>query len=252
MEIFTRSRLLLGAPALEQLQNTRVILFGVGGVGSWCAEALIRNGVGHLTIVDNDNVAPSNINRQLMATTKTVGQSKVAVLRQRLLDINPQADIVARHECFCQQTAADFPLDGYDAIIDAIDSLADKALLIGMATRTKAFFASSMGAALKMDPRHIQVAEFWKVKGCPLARALRQRFKKEKAFPARKFQCVFSDELLKNKPEEVVTPSSDAGTAAGRQKPANGSLVHITGIFGFTLAALVTEHLVAPSAETLP
>jgi tRNA A37 threonylcarbamoyladenosine dehydratase len=202
--------------------------------------------------VDFDTVSESNLNRQVVATAANIGAPKVEEMKKRLLRIMPDADITAINLKYDDEMAEEFPLTQYDYIIDAIDSLADKALLIGMATRTKAFFVSSMGAALKMDPRHIQVAEFWKVKGCPLARALRQRFKKEKAFPARKFQCVFSDELLKNKPEEVVTPSSDAGTAAGRQKPANGSLVHITGIFGFTLAALVTEHLVTPSAKNLP
>ena len=229
-ELRSRSRLLLGDEVMLRLREARVIVFGVGGVGSWCAEALVRTGVTHLTIVDGDSVCPSNVNRQLMATTDTIGQPKVTVLRNRLLTISPGADIVARQEIYCEATADRFVLDDYDYVIDAIDSLPDKALLILRATRSRARLFSSMGAALKMDPSHVSTAEFWKVKGCPLARALRQRFKREKVFPARKFQCVYSDELLRNQ-------VCDEGERA------NGSLVHITGIFGFTLAGLVTRDI---------
>jgi len=214
---------------MDQIARQRVILFGVGGVGSWCAEALVRSGIRRLTIVDSDRVSITNINRQLMATTTTVGQVKVEAMKERLLTINPSADITALQKVFSQETAEEFHLDSYDYIIDAIDSLKDKALLILMACRTKARFFSSMGAALKLDPTRIQVTEFWKVQGDPLARALRNKFKKEKLFPQRKFQCVYSDELLENK--KPIDPD-DRG---------NGSLVHITAIFGFTLAGLVLQ-----------
>ena len=214
---------------MDQIARQRVILFGVGGVGSWCAEALVRSGIRQLTIVDSDRVSITNINRQLMATTTTVGQVKVEAMKERLLTINPSAEITALQKIFSQETAEEFHLDSYDYIIDAIDSLKDKALLILMACRTKAKFFSSMGAALKLDPTRIQVTEFWKVKGDPLARALRNKFKKEKLFPQRKFQCVYSDELLENK--KPIDPD-DRG---------NGSLVHITAIFGFTLAGLVLQ-----------
>lgn len=221
--IFSRARLLLGERTMEALDRIRVIVFGVGGVGSWCVEALVRTGVTHITIVDSDRVAPSNINRQLMATVETVGEVKVDALKRHLLAINPRADIDARMEIFCEETADSFRLDSYDIIIDCIDSLRDKALLIRMATRTKAKFLSSMGAALKLDPTRIKVAEFWNVKGCPLARALRQRFRKSGEFPARKFKCVYSDELVANR---------------GAEPQVNGSLMHITAIFGLTLAGL--------------
>ena len=219
--------MLLGNDVMERMAEKRVIIFGVGGVGSWCVESLVRSGIRHLTIVDSDRVSITNINRQLMATTKTVGQVKVEALKERLLTINPSAEITALQKIFTQETAEEFDLDSYDYIIDAIDSLKDKALLILMACRTKAKFYSSMGAALKVDPTRIQVAEFWKVKGDPLARALRNKFKKEKLFPKRKFQCIYSDELLKNK---MPIDPDDRG---------NGSLVHITAIFGFMLAGLV-------------
>ena len=194
--LFHRTELLLGQEAMERLAAKRVIIFGVGGVGSWCAESLVRSGIGRLTIVDSDCVCVTNIYRQLMATIQTVGRVKVDVLRERLLTINPKAEITAMQKIFSADNAGDFALDNFDYIIDAIDSLKDKAELILRATRTSATLFSSMGAALKMDPTRIKVAEFWKVSGDPLARALRKKFKGRKDFPATKFQCVFSDELL--------------------------------------------------------
>ena len=231
--IFRRAELLLGDEAMGRIAEKRVIIFGVGGVGSWCAESLVRSGIRKLTIVDSDRVCITNINRQLMATTKTVGQVKVDALKERLLTINPSAEITALQQIFTAETAESFQLGTYDYIIDAIDLLKDKALLILMATsQGGGKFFSSMGAALKLDPTKIQVAEFWKVKGDPLARALRNRFKREKLFPKRKFQCVFSDELLENK--KPVDPD-DKG---------NGTIAHITAIFGFMLAGLVVQDAV--------
>ena len=230
--IFRRSELLLGDEAMDRIAEKRVIIFGVGGVGSWCAESLVRSGIRKLTIVDSDHVSVTNINRQLMATTKTVGQVKVDVLKERLLDINPSAEITALQQIFSAETASEFCLEEYDYIIDAIDSLKDKALLILMACQTKAKFFSSMGAALKLDPTRIRTAEFWKVPGDPLARALRNRFKRDKTFPKHKFLCVYSDELLENK---MPIDPDDKG---------NGSIVHITAVFGFMLAGLVVQDVV--------
>jgi len=133
-EIFRRSELLLGPEAMGRIAEKRVIVFGVGGVGSWCAESLVRSGIRRLTIVDSDRVCATNINRQLMATTKTVGQVKVDALKERLLTINPSAEITALQQLFTAETAESFELETYDYIIDAIDSLKDKALLILMAT----------------------------------------------------------------------------------------------------------------------
>lgn len=243
-EIFDRSELLLGREAMEKLAGARVIIFGVGGVGSWCAESLVRTGVGHLTIVDSDCVAPSNINRQLMATVDTVGRPKVEALRERLLTINPDADIEARREIYTADTADRFDLDSYDCVVDAIDSLSDKMLLIERATRSRARMFSSMGAALKLDPTRIRVAEFRNVAGCPLARALRQKFKKAGRWPSRKFKCVYSDELLANRGSADEAATATDSYAERRKAAVNGSLMHITAIFGLTLAGLVTEHLV--------
>lgn len=238
--IFNRSRLLLGDDTMDRMASRRVIIFGVGGVGSWCAEALVRSGVEHLTIVDSDRVCVTNINRQLMATTTTVGMVKVEALKERLLTINPDAKIDARQEIYSAETAADFNLEEYDYIIDCTDSLKDKAHLILKATRQPGRFYSSMGAALKIDPTKVEVTEFWKVKGCPLARALRQRFKKHKEYPAKKFLCVFSDELRQNHPVETL---ADADTWSSSKAQINGSLMHITAIFGLTLAGLIIQDM---------
>ncbi len=232
-DIFCRSRLLLGDAVMERLATLRVIVFGVGGVGSWCVESLVRSGLKHITIVDDDRVNPTNINRQLMATTGTVGELKVEAFKRHLLEINPEAVIDARCERFCEATADSFALEEYDCIVDAIDSLRDKALLIERATMTHAKFVSSMGAALKIDPTKVRVAEFRKVTGCPLARALRQRFKKSGQMPKRKFDCVYSDQLVRN---------------AGAPSP-NGSLMHITAIFGLTLTGLIIEWLRAAESN---
>ena len=229
--IFRRNELLLGSETMERIAQKRVIIFGVGGVGSWCSESLVRSGISRLTIVDSDRVSVTNINRQLMATTKTVGQVKVDALKERLLSINPKAEITALLQVFSEETAESFQLDTYDYIIDAIDSLKDKATLILLACQQHAKLFSSMGAALKLDPTRIKVTEFWKVKGDPLARALRNRFKKDKTFPKRKFLCIYSDELLKN---QMPVDPEDRG---------NGSIVHITAIFGLMLAGLVVQDI---------
>lgn len=269
--IFRRSVLLLGDKAMRSIAEKRVIIFGVGGVGSWCAESLVRSGIKQLTIVDSDRVCITNINRQLMATSKTVGQVKVDALKERLLSINPSAEITAIQQIFTDETAESFHLDTYDYIIDAIDSLKDKALLILMATASSRTgvdgkapkFFSSMGAALKLDPTRIKTAEFWKVQGDPLARALRNRFKRDKVFPKRKFQCVYSDELLQNKghnatcgTEQCMCPKAKMGPGdpsllnhewCSSKAQINGTLAHITAIFGFMLAGLVIQDIVQSS-----
>ncbi len=234
---FSRVERLLGANSLSQLNRARVILFGVGGVGGWCAEALVRSGISHLTLVDPDCVDVTNINRQLPATTRTVGRPKVDVLRERLLEINPLCEVTARQERYT--LGADFQLAGYDVIIDAIDSLTDKANLILEATACPGAFFSSMGAACKMDPTQVRVAEFFDVRGCPLGAALRKRLRKNSTLPAKKFLCVYDEQVLPN-----LGPELDPGPG---KAVANGTLAPITGIFGFTLAGLAIEHIVGKS-----
>ena len=225
-EIFNRSELLLGSDNMQRIAKTKVLLVGVGGVGSWCAEGLIRTGVRHLTIVDYDIVQTSNINRQLMATTQTLGLVKVDALKERLLQINPNADVNAISMEYNEDSAYHLDLDSFDYVVDAIDSVKNKALLILRTTASKAKLFSSMGAALKLDPTKIEVAEFWKVKGDPLAKALRNKFKKSGVFPKRKFKCVFSQERLTSKTQ------------------GKGSLSQITAIFGFTLTGLIINDII--------
>ena len=255
---------------MERMGAARVIVFGVGGVGSWCAESLIRSGIRHLTIVDSDRVCVTNINRQAMATTRTVGRVKVDALRDKLQEINPYAEVTAIQELFSVETADRFPLVEYDYVIDCIDSLKDKLELIVRATANSSLithhsslkFYSSMGAALKIDPTQVRVSEFWQVDGCPLAAVLRRRMRRQKRFPERKFQCVWSPEVLPNLGQQLRTcgspacmcPKTDRGEGradllnhewCSSKAQINGSLAHITAIFGFTLAGLVIKDIVS-------
>ena len=250
--IFKRTELLLGDQVMQAIQQKRVIIFGVGGVGSWCAESLIRSGIRNMTLVDSDRVCITNVNRQLLATMQTVGKVKVEALKERLLQINPKAEITALQQIYSAETAESFHIESYDYIVDAIDSLDNKALLIRKACETDAVFISSMGAALKMDPTKIAVSEFWKVKGCPLAAALRRKFKRSKLFPQKKFKCVYSEELLKNQGVNSSCGTSACLCPKAKEGPGdpnlvnhewcsskaqiNGTVAHITAIFGFTIA----------------
>ncbi|TRX66142.1 ThiF family adenylyltransferase [Carboxylicivirga sp. M1479] len=256
--IYHRSELLLGKEMMSALAGKKVILFGIGGVGSWCAESLIRTGLLNLTIVDSDRVCITNVNRQMMATTKTVGQVKTVALKNRLLEINPEANINDIQEIYSYKTGHLFNLDDYDIIIDAIDSLSSKAYLIEMAAATKAIFVSSMGAALKVDPTRIKVESFWNVTGCPLARKVRKVVRR-RGMPERDFPCVFSDEVQANEGAYLIDETSNKpenmdGNGPGKPElvnhkwdnkkaSVNGSLSHVTGIFGFTLAGLVINQI---------
>ena len=271
-----RTELLLGEDNLKRINEARVLIFGLGGVGSWCAESLVRSGIRKMTIVDSDRVCITNCNRQLMATSKTVGQVKVEALKERLLEINPKAEIEALQKIYEPESADSFHMEDYDVIVDAIDSLSEKADLILRATSLPKhiLFVSSMGAALRIDPFQVRKAEFWKVKGDPLARALRKKFKKQGKHPGRKFCCVYSEE----KPMQNMGVNHSCGTSAcmcpkakllsgDREKGTavfdapgdqrlvehewcsskaqiNGSLCHITAIFGMAITGIVIGSLV--------
>jgi tRNA threonylcarbamoyladenosine dehydratase len=256
--IFQRTELLLGNERMEKMMSKNVIIFGIGGVGSWCAESLIRSGIQRLTIVDSDLICLTNINRQVHATMLTVGEVKTEALKKRLLEINPAAEINAIQKIYNRDNHDFFKLDSFDFIIDCIDSLSNKIHLIRMATQTNAVFYSSMGASLKLDPTRIRVAEFWKVVGCPLAAKVRKRIKRGD-LPAKKFVCIYSDEVLEN-----LGSGSSCGTdkcmcpkmknAPGDPELAdhewcsqkaviNGTVAHITAIYGFTLAGLVIQDI---------
>lgn len=224
-DFFSRSEALLGREAMEALRTKRVILFGIGGVGSWAAEALVRTGLTHLTIVDGDTVQASNINRQLPATRATMGMPKVEALRERLLSLNPEAEIIALHEMVNADWLAANGLENYDYVIDAIDSVADKTDLLLYASRIKGLkIFSSMGAALRFDPTHVTTGELMSIKGDALAKAVRERMKRLDRHPSKKIRCVYS-------------------TEQAQRCETRGSLMQVTAVFGCTLASLVIRDL---------
>lgn len=239
--LFNRTERLVGTDIMDRFAAADVILFGVGGVGSWCAEALVRSGIRSLTLVDPDRVCVTNVNRQLMALPGNVGEPKVEALKARLLEINPDAHITALQEIFSEETASRFDLDRYDYILDAIDSLKDKAALIRHGAAARGTFFSSMGAAVKLDPTRVRVAAFADVRGCPLGAALRKKMRREGTFPERPFLCVYDDELLPN----LGSDEDPAGAVPGSFKKAqvNGTAAPLTGIFGMTLAGLVLQDI---------
>ncbi len=265
--IFQRTELLLGAEIMSDIAGKKIIIFGIGGVGSWCAESLVRSGIFNLTLVDSDRICVTNINRQLHATTRTVGEVKTDALKNRLLEINPKANITAIQKIYNHQNHDFFQLDQYDYIIDAIDSLGSKISLIRKATRTNAVFFSSMGASMKIDPTKIKVAEFWDVIGCPLGSKVRKMIRKGD-LPAKKFMCVYSEEMLESRgsgtscgTEQCLCPKNQ--DAAGDPELAdhewcskkaviNGTIAHITAIFGFTLAGLVIQDIYTRNISANP
>ena len=239
--IFNRTRLLVGDGLMDRFAGASVVIFGIGGVGSWCAEGLVRSGIRKLTLVDSDSISATNVNRQLMATTRTIGMVKTDALRERLLEINPSADITSVHETYNEATAPSFDLDGYDYVIDAIDSLKDKMTLLVNASRSKATLFSSMGAACKVDPTKVQVAEFWKVRGCPLGAALRKKMRQKDMLPAKKFLCVYDDQVLPNLGAGQKELQNNEGCT--KKAVINGTTAPVTAIFGMTLAGLVLQDI---------
>lgn len=219
-ERLERAEPLLGARTVARLSEARIAVFGVGGVGSWCAEALVRSGARRLVLVDDDTVAPSNLNRQCEATAETLGQPKVEAMKARLLSIDPSAEIEAK----CERFVPGSLLPTVDFIVDAIDSVDAKAALILAATEKGVPIVSSMGAALRRDPTKVEVRRFDKVEGDGLARALRQRFKRLGRFPACRFFAVCSTE-----PPAALD--------------VRGSVMPVTAAFGMALGAEVMRSL---------
>ena len=226
-EFFSRSEALLGETAMKRLADARVLVVGVGGVGSWCVEALVRTGAGHITLVDDDVVAESNVNRQCPATVKTIGRPKVDAMAERLKEINPACEVEAGNSRF-SSAASISNFSSFSLVVDAIDSVDCKAELILGATEAGVPLVSSMGAALRLDPTKVKVTRFEKVEGDGLARALRQRFKKLGRFPAAKFSCVWSTEQVHG--NQTLKHSNT-------QTISKGSLMQVTATFGMCLAS---------------
>lgn len=188
---FSRTQLLLGQEAMEKLKSKRVAVFGIGGVGGYVCEALVRSGIGAFDLIDDDKVCLTNLNRQIIATRKTVGKYKVEVMKERMLDINPDVD-VRLHQCFFLPENADqFPFEEYDYVVDAIDTVTGKIEIIMRAQKLKIPVISAMGAGNKLDASRFQVTDIYKTKMCPLARVMRYELKKR---GVKKLKVVYSDE----------------------------------------------------------
>ena len=233
-----RSAILLGDTAMRRLAAARVLVVGVGGVGSWCAEALVRTGLGHIALMDDDRVVPSNINRQCPATAATIGRPKVEAMTERLKAISPECEVEERFERFERFEG----LEGFDAIVDAIDSVACKAELILGATAAGVPLVSSMGAALRANPTKVCVTSFEKVVGDGLARALRHRFKSINRFPASRFPCVWSTEPAIS----TLHPPSPIHHPSPLPK---GSLMQVTATFGMCLAGETIKAIITKGGK---
>ncbi len=188
---FSRTQLLIGEAAINKLQKSRVAVFGIGGVGGYVCEALVRSGVGAFDLVDDDKVCLTNLNRQIMATRKTVGRYKAEVMKERMLDINPDVDIRI-HKCFfLPENADDFPFDEYDYVVDAVDTVTAKIELILRAKAHNVPIISAMGAGNKLDPGRFKIADIYQTSVCPLARVMRRELKKRHV---KNLKVVYSDE----------------------------------------------------------
>ena len=239
--IFQRLELITGKEGLEKLKNTKVLVFGLGGVGSWAAEALVRSGIGKIGIIDSDTICASNVNRQLEATTLSVGQPKAQALKKRLLEINPDCEITAYDELFCLEKKDLFDIGSANYVIDAIDSLKHKLDLIETVCAAKAILFSSMGMALKMDPSQIKIASFWKTTYCPLARLVRQGLRK-RGFSS-DFTVVYSAEKPIRAENALTAAPLPAPFLTRSAKPINGSVVTVTATAGLYLANLVLRDI---------
>jgi len=239
LDQFARTELLLGKDAVEHLSHCRVAVFGIGGVGGYVCEALARSGVGSFDLIDNDKVCLSNINRQIIATMKTVGEYKTQVMKNRILDINPEA-VVNTYECFfLPETAADFPFDQYDYVVDAIDTVTAKIELVMQCQKAGVPIISSMGAGNKLDPTQFRVADIYKTKMDPLAKVMRRELKKR---GVTKLKVVYSEE------EPISLPESEPQPNGRRSTP--GSTAFVPSVAGLIIAGEVIKDLTGKNTNS--
>lgn len=237
-EQFSRTGLLIGEDGLGQLQNARVAIFGIGGVGGYVAEALARSGVGAFDLIDNDTVALSNLNRQIIATMDTVGQYKVDVMKERILSINPQAEIRV-HKCFyLPETAEEFDFSEYSYVVDAVDTVTAKISIIMQAQEKQVPVISSMGAGNKMDPTKFEVTDIYKTTMCPLAKVMRRELKKR---GVEKLKVVYSTEPA-IVPRQTDTQSDKENVPSRRVAP--GSIAFVPSVAGLITAGEVVRDLI--------
>lgn len=237
MNPYARTQLLLGSEAMEKLKNAKVAVFGLGGVGGYVVEALARCGVGSLELVDHDTVSLTNINRQLLATRLTVGQSKAAAARDRVLAIDPEIRVTAREQFFSPDTAHEFDFSGYSYVVDAVDTVTAKLCLVTTAQAAGVPIISCMGTGNKLDPTKFQVADISKTSVCPLARIMRKECAKR---GIRHLKVLFSTE----DPISVAAPESPEELPQGR-RALPGSVSFVPSVAGLIIAGEVVKDLIA-------
>jgi len=246
---FERLALLTGKDGSEKLKKTNALVFGAGGVGSWAAEALVRCGIGKIGIIDNDVICASNVNRQIEATSLTIGLPKTYALKKRLLEINPDCEVTAWDKLFCLENAHFFKIENSDYVIDAIDTVRHKLDLIETVYKAGIPLFSSMGMALKINPSLIKTASVWKTENCPLAKVIRQELRKRNF--SGDFTVVYNDEKLSIKTKEQQLEENILGEKSQRKKTVNGSIVTVTATAGFLLANLVIQDILRKKNESV-
>ena len=234
---FLRTQMLLGKEAMEKLENSRVAVFGIGGVGGYVCEALIRSGVGKFELIDSDKVDITNINRQIIATTKTIGMYKTDVMKERMLDINPNAEITVRNCFFLPDNANEFPFENYDYIVDAVDTVSAKIGLVIEAQKRNIPIISCMGAGNKLDGSQFKVSDIFKTKMCPLAKVMRTELKKR---GVKKLKVVYSEEKPLKPIAGVLQDNENKGTA---RRAIPGSVAFVPSVAGLIVAGEVVKDL---------
>lgn len=251
---FSRTQLLLGQEGMEKLYRARVAVFGIGGVGGYTVEALARSGVGTLDLIDDDKVCLTNLNRQIFATRKTVGQYKVDVAQQRILEINPKAVVHTYKTFYSPQTAEQFDFSQYDYVVDAIDTVTGKLELVEQAEKAGVPIISSMGAGNKMDPTAFEVADIYETSVCPLARVMRKELKKR---GIKKLKVVYSKEppmtpiddmSISCRTNCICPPGTERKCTQRRQVP--GSNAFVPSVVGLIIAGEVVKDLTAMGGRT--
>ena len=233
---FDRTKRLLGADAMNKLKDSHVAVFGIGGVGGHAADALVRSGIGEITIVDSDEVAESNINRQLIATTKTVGRKKVEVMKEHLLEINPEV-VVHVYDCFfLPETKNQFDFTAYDYVIDAVDTVTAKLALVESCQEAGVPIVSSMGAGNKLDPTAFEVTDIYKTSVCPLAKVMRKELKTR---GIKKLKVVYSKEI----PVEPIEDEAFVSDEVRSRRATPGSIAFVPSVAGLILAGEVIKDL---------
>lgn len=244
---FSRTQLLLGEEAMEKLKNSRVAVFGIGGVGGYVCEALVRSGVGAFDLIDDDKVCLTNLNRQIIATRKTVGKYKTDVMKERMLEINPNVDVHI-HKCFfLPENADEFPFDEYDYVVDAVDTVTAKIELVMKSQAMNVPIISSMGAGNKLDPTAFQVADIYKTSVCPLAKVMRRELKKR---GIKKLKVVYSQETPTRPIEDMaiscrtncICPPGAAHKCTER-RDIPGSTAFVPSVVGLIIAGEVIKDL---------